>query len=152
MNNKVLINKKSTIPDTKEDSEYNPSVSESFARFDGANKGSSFSEITASNTNFSKEGDDNMIFSTNEEPLKIIDKKLLVILEKIFCLQENEIDLSLTQKDIPKWDSLTYMDLITTIEKEYQIDLEMVDILKMNSIKGIIQILDNYKVIGYLHE
>lgn len=73
-----------------------------------------------------------------------MDEKILEILSRTFNLKKEDIDPSLTQKEIENWDSLTHMDLITTIEKEYNISLTMEDILEMNSIMGIQNVIHKF--------
>ena len=81
----------------------------------------------------------------------MLDTKISDILVKVFSLKPLEINISMTQKDIPKWDSLTYMDLITTIEAEYDIALKMEDILEMGSIQGIVDVLGRYQLLRQPH-
>ena len=44
-------------------------------------------------------------------------EKLNNILCEVFRLKGNELDDKLTMEDIESWDSLTHMDLITSIEE-----------------------------------
>ena len=72
-----------------------------------------------------------------------MDEKLKRLLMNIFNLTENEFSFNLTKQDITNWDSLKHMELITTIEKEFQVNLEMLEIVRMQSIPDIIDILKN---------
>ena len=64
-------------------------------------------------------------------------EKLNKILCDVFRLKENELNDTLTMEDIEKWDSLTHMDLITSIEEGLNIQLKMDDIVSMKTIKTI---------------
>ena len=71
-------------------------------------------------------------------------KKLNNILCKVFRLKENELDDKLTMEDIESWDSLTHMDLITSIEEGLDIQLTMDDIMNMKDISTIRTIVKRF--------
>lgn len=54
---------------------------------------------------------------------------------KVFRLKESEINSSLTMDNIETWDSLTHMDLITSLEENFQIEFSMDEIMNMIDIK-----------------
>ncbi len=60
-----------------------------------------------------------------------------VILSKVFGLKEEEIKDELTMQDIERWDSLTHMDLITSLETGLDIRFSMDEIMAMTDIKSI---------------
>ena len=64
-------------------------------------------------------------------------EKLNKILCEVFRLKEDELNDTLTMEDIEKWDSLTHMDLITSLEEGLEIQLTMDDIMSMKDIKTI---------------
>ena len=64
-------------------------------------------------------------------------EKLNNILCEVFRLKGNELDDKLTMEDIESWDSLTHMDLITSIEEGLNIQLTMDDIMNMKDVKTI---------------
>ena len=64
-------------------------------------------------------------------------EKLNNILCEVFRLKGNELDDKLTMEDIESWDSLTHMDLITSIEEGLDIQLTMDDIMNCKDIKTI---------------
>ncbi len=63
--------------------------------------------------------------------------KLNKILCDVFRLKEDKLNDTLTMEDIKKWDSLTHMDLVTSIEEGLNIQLTMDDIMSMKDIKTI---------------
>ena len=64
-------------------------------------------------------------------------EKLNKILCEVFRLKEDELNDELTMEDIQSWDSLTHMDLITSVEEGLNIQFTMDDIMTMRSIKTI---------------
>ena len=52
--------------------------------------------------------------------------KLNKILSEVFRLKEDELNDELTMDDIDNWDSLTHMDLITSIESGFEIQSEII--------------------------
>ncbi|MCK9380259.1 MAG: acyl carrier protein [Sulfuritalea sp.] len=70
-----------------------------------------------------------------------MNKRLVVILAEVFGLRESEIHPDLKKADVGVWDSLKQMDLVMTLEREYAIALEIPDILRMVSVKGILEVL-----------
>ncbi|MCP4370160.1 MAG: acyl carrier protein [Deltaproteobacteria bacterium] len=68
-----------------------------------------------------------------------MNDKLKKVLQEVFDLKE--IDIHLTKEDITKWDSLAQMDLVTSLEREFDIILEIEDIVAISSIKSICEVL-----------
>ena len=79
-----------------------------------------------------------MNYSDNEIRLK-------KILEETF--ETNDINLNDSMDDIPEWDSFKHILLLTKIEKEFNIKLEMNDFTEMISIPII-----KSKILKYLDE
>ena len=82
-------------------------------------------------------------------PLKIMinisgfnmNERLVAVLSSVFSLRKEQIVPELTKDMVSKWDSLTQMDLVVSIEQEFSITLEITDILKMSSVAGILEVL-----------
>ena len=70
-----------------------------------------------------------------------MNKKATLILSNVFGIKEAEIHPDLTKADVGSWDSLKQMDLVTSLEKEYNITLGIPDIVKMQSVKAILEVL-----------
>lgn len=64
-------------------------------------------------------------------------EKLNEILCEVLRLSINELKDELTMEDIKSWDSLTHMNLVTSIEEELEIFFSMDDIMIMRDIKTI---------------
>tara|TARA_B110000046_G_C12650287_1_gene256338 strand:- start:153 stop:383 length:231 start_codon:yes stop_codon:yes gene_type:complete len=72
-----------------------------------------------------------------------MDDKLVKLLSDVFEIKENEITIDLVKDDIDSWDSLKQMDLVLSIENNYDISLEMEEIVKMSSLKSIVEIIES---------
>jgi len=73
---------------------------------------------------------------------KELDIKLEEILKKIF--KNEKIDLEGTIEDIPEWDSLTHIQLINAIDREFKIEIKLDDAIIMTSIPIIKKKIMNY--------
>jgi acyl carrier protein len=72
-----------------------------------------------------------------------MNNKLKSVLSEVFDLKISEIDINLTKDDVSSWDSLRQMDLVTSLENEFNITLEMMEIASMDSVKSIVDALKN---------
>lgn len=70
-----------------------------------------------------------------------MNTQLSKILAEVFGLRETEIKPELEKGEVDTWDSLKQMDLVTSLEREYNILLEIPDIIRMTSIATIIEVL-----------
>ena len=73
---------------------------------------------------------------------KELDVKLEVLLKEVFKIQK--IDLEVSIEDISEWDSLTHVQLISAIEKEFKIKIKFDDVMIMTSIPIIKKKIMNY--------
>lgn len=71
-----------------------------------------------------------------------MDKRLTAILADVFGLREKEILPHLSRKDVDNWDSLKQMDLVLSLERNYEIALDISDIVKMMTVSDIIAVLN----------
>lgn len=70
-----------------------------------------------------------------------MNKRLVSILCDVFSLREKDILLDLNKDDVDNWDSLKQMDLVMSLEREFDITLEIEDIIKLVSVREIIETL-----------
>ena len=68
-------------------------------------------------------------------------KDINKILVNVFGISEEKISDDATMNDVPGWDSLTHMDLITAIEKDFCFELDGDEIAEMTSIGNIRKVL-----------
>lgn len=72
-------------------------------------------------------------------------EKYLQAFKECFDVDEKEAK-NLKYEDIPAWDSVGHMDLIATLEDEFDIEMETDDIIDFNSFQKGIDILKKYDV------
>jgi len=70
-----------------------------------------------------------------------MNQRLINVLAKIFAIREAEVNLNLRKEDVGSWDSLKQMDLVILLENEYEIALDITDIIQMVSVATIIEVL-----------
>lgn len=70
-----------------------------------------------------------------------MDKRLTSILADVFGLRETDIHPDLTMKDVESWDSLKQMDLVVSLERNFEITLGIPDIIRMMQVSDIIAVL-----------
>jgi acyl carrier protein len=75
-----------------------------------------------------------------------MENRLIKILAAIFDMPANQIHASLTKHDIYKWDSLVQMELVSSIENEFNIQLTIDEMVSMDSVQKIADILKKYGV------
>lgn len=69
-------------------------------------------------------------------------EKVNNILVKIFKISNEDAINNLSMNDVARWDSITHMDLIVTIEDEFKIELsgdEIADMITFDSIREIVK-------------
>lgn len=72
-----------------------------------------------------------------------MDKRLAEVLAEVFELRVNEIRPELQKSNIGVWDSLKQMDLVLSLEREYDIALDIPDIVRMTSVATIMDVLND---------
>ena len=72
-----------------------------------------------------------------------MNEKLTNILTEVFDIKISEINENLTNESVSSWDSLTQLDLVTSLENEFNIQLEMLEIVSLTSIRKIIEVLES---------
>lgn len=61
-------------------------------------------------------------------------------------IDEKKFDQKLKYNEIPEWDSIGHMTLITNLETAFKISIENDDVLDFSSFKKGMEILKKYKV------
>lgn len=72
-----------------------------------------------------------------------VDEKLINLLSNVFNISTNSVVPELTKDDVGSWDSLKQMDLVTSIEREFDLTLDIPDIIRMTSVKEIAGVLQD---------
>jgi acyl carrier protein len=70
-----------------------------------------------------------------------MEDRINTVMKQVFDLTDAELAQDLSRTDIAKWDSLTHMDLIVSLEREFHVTLEIDDIIAINSIESIRTVL-----------
>ena len=70
-----------------------------------------------------------------------IEKKMNVIFCDVFDDESIKIFNGMTAEDIEEWDSLNHITLIISIEKEFDLKLNLADVEKLEDIGGMIELL-----------
>ena len=68
-------------------------------------------------------------------------QRLRNVLAKVLGLRASELKDDMSKEEIASWDLLKQMDLVMSLEREYDIELELADILRMTSIANIAAVL-----------
>lgn len=66
--------------------------------------------------------------------------------KEVFNLEEDVIKDSFSYESVPQWDSIGHMSLIATLESEFDIMIEMDDVIEFSSFGVGKEILKKYKV------
>tara|TARA_Y100000996_G_C22530693_1_gene646301 strand:- start:68 stop:331 length:264 start_codon:yes stop_codon:yes gene_type:complete len=70
------------------------------------------------------------------------------IITDVFEIPKEEIDLELSPADIKKWDSLAQLQLLSAVEKEFDITFEVDEIFSIYKIGDILALLQNRGLIS----
>ena len=74
------------------------------------------------------------------------DEQIIKKLSDIFIdtLGVNEFELSITMDEIPEWDSLKHIQLLSSIEESFSIEIQFEDAMEMITGKSILTIIKKY--------
>ena len=73
----------------------------------------------------------------------MLDTKIFDIIKNTFTNSTEDINLKTTANDIDEWDSLGHIILIQAIEKEFNIQFDLDDLLEFNNVGDIIEAVRN---------
>ena len=63
------------------------------------------------------------------------------VLKRVFDLTDAELAKDLKRADIAKWDSLTHMDLVVSLEQEFAVSFNIDEIIAMDGIANVRSVL-----------
>lgn len=72
-----------------------------------------------------------------------MNNNLAELLAEVFELRVTEIQPDLQKCDVGTWDSLKQMDLVLSLERKYNISLDIPDIQRMTSVSNIMAVLQS---------
>ena len=70
-------------------------------------------------------------------------EKLLSVMSQVFSLPIERLSSDSSMENIENWDSLTHLQLVTSIEDTFNIKIEISEIIDMTSFSSIMDILRN---------
>jgi len=71
----------------------------------------------------------------------MLEEQIKKILSDIFDLSADQVDESVSLQKTPSWDSMRHLEIMSTIESEFGITLEVADIIEMKSFLKILEVL-----------
>jgi acyl carrier protein len=70
-----------------------------------------------------------------------LEEKLSNIFFNIFGLEKEKFSLALAPEDVANWDSIGHMNMVMDLEKEFDLQFEVDEIMEMSSPQKILDIL-----------
>ena len=77
--------------------------------------------------------------------MKNKDKYIDIFIESL-SIDKKKFNEKLKYNDIPEWDSINHMTLMSGLEEGFNISMDSDDIIDFSSFKKVIQILKKYKI------
>tara|TARA_B110000977_G_scaffold27605_1_gene34942 strand:+ start:857 stop:1096 length:240 start_codon:yes stop_codon:yes gene_type:complete len=74
-------------------------------------------------------------------------KKYQEIFIKSLAINEKNFNEDIKYNDVPEWDSIGHMTLISDLEDGFEINIETDDIVDFSSFKKGIEILEKYNIV-----
>jgi acyl carrier protein len=65
------------------------------------------------------------------------------VFEAAFAIPAAQITSETTPDDVPKWDSLGHMSMVSILEKEFGTQFELDEVMEMATVRNILDILSN---------
>lgn len=75
--------------------------------------------------------------------LQTMEEKVATILAEVLRMPAAAITDELAMDDTDRWDSLTHMDLVMSLERSFDLQLSFEEILVMRSMRQIIRVLQD---------
>lgn len=73
----------------------------------------------------------------------MITERLKSIILKELKLDEFEFTEDTTAEQVPGWDSLSHLNVILAVEKDYNIRFRPFELLKLKNVKELQELIDN---------
>lgn len=70
-----------------------------------------------------------------------MEEQILKIIAKILEVDINEVELDTAIGDLPEWDSLHHLQIITALENEYKIKFSQSDLFEIEDISDLISLI-----------
>lgn len=73
-------------------------------------------------------------------------EKFYEVIAKAISIGVEQVSDSLAYQEIPEWDSVSHLSIVTELESHYRISIEMNDVLEMGSVGKIMVLLKKYNI------
>ena len=70
-------------------------------------------------------------------------EKVIKIMSTVFQLDKNEINDNSSMENVKSWDSLKHINLIISLEEEFDCEFPSDEVVQMISLKKILSVLEN---------
>jgi acyl carrier protein len=70
-----------------------------------------------------------------------LDQRLAAVFAKTFGYDSGRFSLATTPEDVPNWDSIGHMNLVSALEAEFGLQFDVDEIMEMSSAGRITEIL-----------
>jgi acyl carrier protein len=70
-----------------------------------------------------------------------IEEKLTSIFRTVFNQPTLEINPNTTANDVDAWDSLSHLNMISAVEKEFEIKFKLKDLVKLKNVGDLLAII-----------
>ena len=67
--------------------------------------------------------------------------RLAAVFEKAFGFDPQRFSVQLAPEEVPNWDSIGHMNLVATLEQEFNLQFEVDEIMEMSSPQKILDIM-----------
>jgi acyl carrier protein len=71
-----------------------------------------------------------------------IKEKVRKVFLDVFAMDEGRFHFGMTSGDIKEWDSLSHMNLVSGLESEFGLSMEIDEISEMDSVKKVIEVVE----------
>ncbi|HJP17143.1 MAG: hypothetical protein CMD96_06955 [Gammaproteobacteria bacterium] len=68
-------------------------------------------------------------------------EKIIDLFSSVLDVKKEKITVETSMDDLPEWDSLAHISLVSAIEEEFKVSMSMDEITSMLSIKSAIEII-----------
>ncbi len=71
-----------------------------------------------------------------------IKEKVRKVFLDVFGMEEKKFHFGMTSEEIKEWDSLSHMNLVSGLESEFGVSMEIDEISEMDSVKKVIEVVE----------
>jgi acyl carrier protein len=72
---------------------------------------------------------------------QILHSRLNAVFRRVFDDESLTISRELTARDVPDWDSLTHINLIVAVEREFKIRLTTAEVMRLENVGSLMDVI-----------